>query len=279
MALSLSLTQRPVRHAALELRTAAKSTTELQATIRELKKANEESPEVFIGAARMAVENVDTVRSLMRLLIQLSMALAPFHGGDASRALGDLINTRDKSVGAHHRGVESAAVRLAAQLELDQATTTRIARSARVFDVGKLFVPIEVLHGDGPLDRESWPVMQRHVTDSCSIVASIPSLAPLAQVLRAHHERPDGHGYPDGLRGEEIPVEAHVLSIADTWVSVVSARPYRPAMSVNEAILMLKDGRGRQWDADAVDGLLEFVAPRQRDVGRVVTSLLGRSLR
>jgi HD-GYP domain-containing protein (c-di-GMP phosphodiesterase class II) len=269
MPMSLKLTQRPVRHAALELRTAAKSTAELQAAIAGLRKTLEASPDVLVAAAKMAVENAETVRTLMRLLTQLSPAIAPHYGGDASKALGDLIAARDPDVAAHHRGVEAAAGRLAAQLNLDQATRTRIARSARVFDVGKLFVPADVLYGDGPLDRDTWPVVQRHAIDSFSIVKEIPSLAPLSPIVRAHHERPDGHGYPDGLRSEAIPLEAHVIAIADTWVSVVSSRPYRPALSVNEAVLMLKDGRGRQWHSELVDGLIANVAPKPRSVPRL----------
>lgn len=277
MPLSIGLAQRPVRHAALELRTSAKSSADLHASIAALRKSFEGSPDAFVAAAKMAVENVETVRSLMRLLAQLSTAIAPQFGGDASRALGALIAARDPDVAGHHRGVEAAANRLAAHLNIDQSTRTRITRSARVFDVGKLFVPPDVLYAEGPLDRDTWPVVQRHVTDSYTILNGIPSLTPLAGIVRAHHERPDGHGYPDGLRDDEIPIESHVLSLADTWVSVVSSRPYRPAMSVNEAVLMLQDGRGRQWHHELVDCLIANVAPKPRVAPRL--SAFARSFR
>ena len=121
----------------------------------------------------------------------------------------------------------------------------------------------EILYDERPLDRDTWPVAKAHVIDSWTVVKAVPSLAPLAAIVRAHHERPDGHGYPDGLNRGAIPVEARILSLADAWVSVVSTRPFRPAMTVREAILMLEDGRGMQWDAEIVDALLTFVAPRR----------------
>jgi HD-GYP domain-containing protein (c-di-GMP phosphodiesterase class II) len=255
--------RRYASRAATELLAASGDAAGLGAAMAVLTASGDVDDVVLAGAARLAVRQAESAHALRVLLVGLAPLLAPQFGGDASRSLGALVEARDRGVAAHHDGAEAAAGRLALYLGLDQSAVTRVECAARVFDVGKLFLPPEILYDERPLDRETWPVVKAHAVDSWTVVAAIPSLAPLAGIVRAHHERPDGHGYPDALAGGAIPLEARILSLVDAWVSIVSARPFRPAFTVREAILMLEDGRGMQWDSEIVDAQLAFVAARR----------------
>jgi response regulator RpfG family c-di-GMP phosphodiesterase len=269
MADELEANPLPARHAAAGLRSAAGDPGALQAAIATLRLSIPADDALLVSAARVAVREATDTESLRLLLIGLTTALTPQFGGEASAALGALIEARDPAVAAHHRAVEAAAVRLAQRLQFEPETVTRVAQAARFFDVGKLFVPREILYAEGPLDRESWPLVKRHVFDGWAIANSVPALAHLSGIVRSHHERVDGHGYPDGRDARSLPIEVGVLSLADAWVSVVSSRPFRAPMTIREAVLMLEDGRGSQWPAESVDALLTFVLPRKLKRGSV----------
>jgi HD-GYP domain-containing protein (c-di-GMP phosphodiesterase class II) len=252
-----------VRHAAAELGYAARDAGELQRVLAVLQTSSEVDGALLASAARCAVAEAVTPEALRLLLTGLAPVLAPQFAGDASRALAVLIEARDPAVRAHHVAVEAAALRLARCLDFNAERTARVGQAARFFDAGKLFVPPDVLYFDGPLDRESWLLVKRHVYDVWTIAGAIPALAPLAPIVRAHHERFDGFGYPDGLSAAEIPCEAAAIALADAWVSVISSRPFRSPTTVREAVLMLEDGRGAQWDPAVVDALLGVVNPRK----------------
>jgi len=102
--------------------------------------------------------------------------------------------------------------------------------------------------------------MKRHAESGAEILSQIPTLAQYAPIVAAHHERFDGRGYPYGLRGDEISLEARVVSVADSFHAMVSERPYRGAFSYGEAIAVLNEGRGTQWDAAVVDVMIALAA-------------------
>jgi HD-GYP domain-containing protein (c-di-GMP phosphodiesterase class II) len=139
-------------------------------------------------------------------------------------------------------------------------------------DIGKIATPDAILFKPGPLTDDEWIEMQKHASFGADILSELPALAPFASIVRAHHERWDGKGYPYGLKGEQIPFEARVVAVADAFHAMISNRPYRPAIAQREAMEILREGRGTQWDAEVVDAMIAMLdAPRtvgRRDVAR-----------
>jgi two-component system, cell cycle response regulator len=122
-----------------------------------------------------------------------------------------------------------------------------VVRAAELHDVGKIAVPDAILNKPGALDPDELEVMRRHAVAGQHILAGFEP-AVVGRLVRASHERWDGSGYPDGLRGEEIPLGARIITICDSYDAMTHARPYRPARSVSEALAELRHGAGRRFD-------------------------------
>jgi len=123
-------------------------------------------------------------------------------------------------------------------------------------DVGKIFTPKEILFKPGPLSDEEWRIMRRHPVDGAEILEQITGLQELAKIVRYHQEAYDGSGYPEGLKGEEIPIGARIATVVDAFDAMVTDRPYRKGMSVQKAIEELKRNRGTQFDPVVVDAVV-----------------------
>jgi hypothetical protein len=134
-----------------------------------------------------------------------------------------------------------------------------VEQVALLHDIGKIGVPDAILQKPGPLTAAEWRVMHEHPAIGARIVASIPSLAHLAPAIRAEHERWDGRGYPDGLRGETIPLASRVILACDAFHAMTSDRPYRAKMAVTAAASELRAGAGTQFDPAVVAALLAYV--------------------
>src|SRR5581483_3040757 len=126
-------------------------------------------------------------------------------------------------------------------------------------DIGKVGIPEHILCKVGPLSAEEWNVMRAHPAIGAQIVAPIRFLGNAALVIRHHHERFDGSGYPDGLRGSDIPLAARIFAVADAFDAMTSDRPYRRALSVERAIEEICDGGGSQFDPDVVRVFVDMV--------------------
>jgi PAS domain S-box-containing protein/diguanylate cyclase (GGDEF)-like protein len=145
----------------------------------------------------------------------------------------------------------AAATATSLGLSREDVACTRIA--AELHDIGKTALPEAILGKAGPLDSEEWAFVQRHTVIGERIVAAAPALARIAPIVRASHERPDGKGYPDGLRTEAIPIGARIVAVVDAFDAMVSPRPYKPARSVGEAVAELRRCAGTQFDASVVE--------------------------
>jgi ribonuclease P protein subunit RPR2 len=119
-------------------------------------------------------------------------------------------------------------------------------------DVGKVAIPDGILHKPEPLGEEESRLMRRHPVIGAEIVGGVPFLEDAAQIVRTHHERFDGSGYPDGLAGEQIPLAARIFALADTLDAITTDRPYRPAASMSEARTTIAAGAGTQFDPAVV---------------------------
>jgi diguanylate cyclase (GGDEF)-like protein len=170
-----------------------------------------------------------------------------------------ILNSKDRYTYAHTERDVIYAVALAKRIGLPEERIRYLRFGAFLHDIGKVEIPIEVLTKRGPLTREEWQIMKSHVEIGENIAKPIPSLAPCLPIIRHHHERYDGTGYPDGLKGEEIPLEARILTIADSFDAMTTSRPYQRKRSMEEAFEELRSCAGRQFDPDLVEPFIEVV--------------------
>jgi HD-GYP domain-containing protein (c-di-GMP phosphodiesterase class II) len=131
--------------------------------------------------------------------------------------------------------------------------------AANLHDIGKIGIPDEILNKAGPLSQVEWAVMQRHPIIGARIIAPVKKLSNVAPIIRAHHERFDGAGYPYGLKGADIPLGARIVSVADAYTAMTDERVYRKAMSHAEAVAELQRYAGTQFDPDVVEAFLRVL--------------------
>ena len=155
--------------------------------------------------------------------------------------------------------VRELAVRVCAQLGLGESDRALIDLCARVRDVGMLALPDAVVQATGPLEPSDWELVNQHPALGADVVESLPGLEPAAPIVRAHHERWDGDGYPDGLRGQSIPLLSRVIAAADAFVAMASDRPHRRGVGAESALEHLVAERGRQFDPRVVDALVAVI--------------------
>ena len=125
-------------------------------------------------------------------------------------------------------------------------------------DIGKIFTPKEILFKPGPLNDEEWKIMRRHPVDGAEILEQIDGLKEMAKVVRYHQEAFDGSGYPEGLKGEEIPIGARIATVVDAFDAMITDRPYRKGMQIAKAVEELKRNRGTQFDPVVVNAIVEI---------------------
>ena len=183
---------------------------------------------------------------------------------DAMSALLAALDARDGATCCHSRATGEWARRLTEAMGLPAAQADVIVSAAVLHDVGKIATPDRVLLKESQLNEDEWAVMRLHSAQGEKILLGLPTLAHLAPLVRAHHERWDGAGYPDRLAGTQIPFESRVVSVVDAFHAMISKRPYRDAISPRKAIEILKDGRGSQWDPAIVDEMVDMVENRGR---------------
>jgi putative nucleotidyltransferase with HDIG domain len=184
-------------------------------------------------------------------------------------ALARAMAARDGSTHEHAERVQRYAVGLAQEIGIGDVRMLRaIDAAALLHDVGKLGIPDQVLNKPGPLTPDEYELVKEHAAIGADLLAAVPFNGPLALIVRHHHENWDGTGYPNGLRGLDIPVGARVLAIADCYDALTSDRPYRPALSHEAAVAMIRERRATMYDADLVDTFLRIVQRLRRTTAR-----------
>jgi HD-GYP domain-containing protein (c-di-GMP phosphodiesterase class II) len=170
-------------------------------------------------------------------------------------ALAETLGLRDGETRAHCTRVVELAGRLGRRLGLSDESLRELDYAARVHDIGKVGVPDAVLYKPGPLDELEAELLREHSGWGAELVNKIPGLERVAEIVRHHHERFDGHGYPDGLEAAETPLESRILAVADAYVAMNEDRPYRPALDAGGVARELERGRSRQFDPQVLDAL------------------------
>ena len=174
----------------------------------------------------------------------------------AVRALAAALDARDPYTAGHSERVSRFAVAMGEEMKLDFEAKETLRLGALLHDIGKIGVPDEVLRKPGALTPEEFEAIKTHPSAGARILRSIPFLAPHIPIVELHHERPDGQGYPYGLRGAEIPLAARIVHVADAFDAITSARAYRPGRIPVEAIAELRRGIGSDFDGPSVDALV-----------------------
>ena len=189
--------------------------------------------------------------------------------------LADLIDVRDPYTHGHSQRVAMLAERLARRMKLEATQVALIHDAARVHDIGKIGTNDMVLLKAGPLDDAERAEMQRHAEIGHRLLRHIPEFFEGAELVLSHHERHDGTGYPRGLKGDELPIEVSVISVADSYDAMTTDRPYRKGMPWETVRDELVRGRGTQWRERAVDAFLEMM---EEERARSPQLTLGRGL-
>jgi HD-GYP domain-containing protein (c-di-GMP phosphodiesterase class II) len=173
--------------------------------------------------------------------------------------LANALEAKDPYTRGHSERVGAWGGRIAAALGLPAEEIDTITQAGLLHDIGKIGVPEAVLRKRGPLEESEWALMRNHPIVGAQIVAPFEFFAGGALVIRHHHERWDGSGYPDGLTGTTIPLGARIVAVADVFDALASDRPYRPALPTDTVLAYLAEEAGRSLDADVVAVLLGLV--------------------
>jgi PAS domain S-box-containing protein len=210
--------------------------------------------EALAQQAAIAIDSTQLFENLQRAHISLSMAYDATIEG-LSRAL----DLRDKETEGHTQRVTNLTLQLARELALPEEQMVHIRRGALLHDIGKLGVPDSILYKPGPLTEEEWGIMRRHPQAAYEMLLTIEYLHPALDIPRYHHEKWDGTGYPDGLKGNEIPLAARLFAVADVWDALTSDRPYRKALSHQKALDYIREQAGKHFDPRIVEVFLRIV--------------------
>ncbi len=159
----------------------------------------------------------------------------------------------------HAQAVSAWCGRVAERMGLTKPEATKVTRGGLVHDFGKTTIPREILTAARSLRDEEWDLMRQHVLAGERAISDTPSLRQFCSIVRSHHERFDGLGYPDGLESHRIPITVRIVSVADSFNAMIAHRPYRPAMNPAHALAELKRCKGSQFDPGVVDAMIDVV--------------------
>ncbi len=174
-------------------------------------------------------------------------------------ALAATVDNRDRHTHNHSKQVHDYAVAIGEKLGMNALEINRLGTCALLHDIGKIGINDELLHKKDKLTDEDWEVIKSHAKMGAAIVGHTKQLTPCVQGILHHHEKFDGSGYPDGLKGEQIPVESRILSIADSYATMTSSRVYSKTLTREAAIQEIKNGSGTQFDPELVQVFLAIV--------------------
>jgi putative nucleotidyltransferase with HDIG domain len=198
---------------------------------------------------KLAVTNASSFESLERTFLSTVEALA------------NALEANDEYTSSHARWITDMALHVGRELGLDPKALKRLELGALFHDIGKIGVPEAILSKPGPLSDEEWKVVRLHPELGARILAPIERLEQVCEIVRHCHESWDGSGYPNGLAGEEIPIESRVILVCDAYHAMTTDRPYRKRLSVEEACRRLREAAGTQFDPKVVEVFLALDAP------------------
>ncbi|MBU3200403.1 diguanylate cyclase [Clostridium estertheticum] len=185
------------------------------------------------------------------------------------KTLISVINAKDKYTYGHVERVVIYGRLLADKLKLNEKNKKELIYGAYMHDIGKINIPKEILNKNMPLTPDEWEIMKQHSVNGVEIIKSVESLKEIAPLILHHHERYDGNGYPDNLKGKEIPYLVRMLTVVDCFDAMTSSRPYNIRKTYKEAIEELKRCSGKQFDKEIADSFIEVIRENENRIGNV----------
>jgi ribonuclease P protein subunit RPR2 len=179
------------------------------------------------------------------------------------KSLAHVVEAKDPTTRGHLDRTAHYGLALAATIDPELAARPEVAYGFFLHDIGKVGIPESILCKAGPLTELEWIVMRSHPNQGARIVEPIPFMGEAVEIVQSHHERYDGGGYPRGLRGEKIPLAARIFAIADSFDAMTSDRPYRSALSMDEAVAEIRAGSGTQFDPQCVEAFEVLAADEE----------------
>jgi PAS domain S-box-containing protein/putative nucleotidyltransferase with HDIG domain len=214
------------------------------------------------GQAAVAIENAHLFEELRRSNNELLMSYDATLEGWAHA-----LELRDQETQGHSKRVTDLTLRIAKTLGVSENEMIHLRRGALLHDIGKMGVPDNILLKQGQLTEEEWVVMRRHPEYAVEMISPIPFLRPAMEIPFSHHEHWDGTGYPQGLKGEQIPLGARIFAVVDVWDALSSDRPYRKAWPMEKTLDFIRSNSGSQFDPQVVTVFFELFAEYQKRVG------------
>jgi HD-GYP domain-containing protein (c-di-GMP phosphodiesterase class II) len=210
------------------------------------------------GQTALAIDSASLFHDLQRSNIELSMAYDA-----AIESWSRALELSGRETQEHTQRLAHWTVQLAGALHVDEKDFNDLRRGALLHDIGKLFIPESILNKPGPLDDMEWEITKRHPRQAYELLSPIKHLAAALDIPRCHHERWDGSGYPEGLRGEQIPLSARIFAVVDVHDALIFARPYRPAWTKEAARAYIQEQSGKLFDPIVVNTFLKILGDYQ----------------
>jgi len=210
--------------------------------------------ETLAGQAAIAIDNANLFEDLQRSNIDLRLAYDATLEGWAQA-----LDLRDRETENHTRRVTEMTVRLASSLGVSDSELVHLRRGALLHDIGKMGIPDSILQKPGALTDEEWAVMKQHPQYAYNFLSSIAYLRPALAIPYSHHEKWDGTGYPQGLKGEQIPFAARIFAVVDVWDALISDRPYRKAWDEEKTLKYIREQSGKHFDPEVVDEFMNMM--------------------
>jgi HD-GYP domain-containing protein (c-di-GMP phosphodiesterase class II) len=181
-------------------------------------------------------------------------------------AFNQLLDLKDLNTGVHSTRLAEWALHVATELGFDQSALSDLEVAALLHDIGKIGIPDAILNKPAKLTDDEYVLMKKHPEYGWAVLRHVPGMERASLMILHHHESFEGRGYPAGLQGEEIPIGSRIVSVIDSFDAMVSNRPYRNGLPVEEAIRRLIDGRGSQFDPQVVDAFLPLARAEMSSV-------------
>jgi PAS domain S-box-containing protein/putative nucleotidyltransferase with HDIG domain len=218
--------------------------------------------DTLAGQTAIAIDNAQLFSNLQQALLSQSIAYDETIEG-WSRAL----DLRDNETEGHTQRVTALTLKLAERMGLGDRDLLHLRWGALLHDIGKMGIPDEILLKPGPLTAEEWNIMRKHPKYALNLISPIAYLSRSLDIPYCHHEKWDGSGYPRGLSGEAIPLEARIFSVIDVWDALRSDRPYRQSWSVKKTKNYIREESGKSFDPAVVEAFFQMIASEEMDSG------------
>lgn len=225
-------------------------------TIRDKVRGLEAGADDFIGKPFDPLELQARIRSLLRIKYLHDQLERAEH---VLFALVRAVEAKDPYTRGHSQRIAEYTIRLARRIKLPEREARALRYAAYLHDIGKIGIPEQILYKNGALNERERTIIREHPRIGANILQPLRFATEVAPIVEAHHEHWDGSGYPNGLRGEEIPIGARILAIADSFDAMTTDRPYRKKLSLQEALRRLQEGAGKQWDPRLVQEFIQMI--------------------